>query len=98
MTVLRPQDYLKKLVELRTRPIRDLAEYAETLWFDHIPAEPERRAVTGAPPADPLAWISLDRPRQALLPPVPRCWPPGRVCRSCRTRRRIHGFARRPTL
>jgi len=55
-------------VELRTRPVRDLAEYVETLWFDDIPAEPECRAVTGTPPADPLAWLSLDRPRQAPLP------------------------------
>ncbi|HZD02459.1 MAG TPA: AAA domain-containing protein [Actinomycetes bacterium] len=64
-------EYLKKLAELRTRPIRDVSEYAETLWFDDIPAEPECHTVTGTPPADPLMWISLDRPRQAPFPAVP---------------------------
>lgn len=69
-------EYLQKLAELRTRPIRDLDEYAETLWFDHIPPEPECRIVTGAPPADPLTWISIDRPRDVRPPSLPEVLAP----------------------
>src|SRR5262245_47675502 len=91
MTALRPEDreverrrdlairlfeYLKKLAELRTRPVRDLAEYTETLWFNGIPAEPECRVVTNMPPADPLTWISLDRPRQPRCPSLPEVLAP----------------------
>jgi AAA domain len=91
VTALRPEDreaqrsrdlavrlfeYLKKLSELRTRPVRDLAEYADTLWFHDIPAEPECRVVTGTPPADPLTWISVNRPRRLAMPPIPELLAP----------------------
>jgi hypothetical protein len=64
-------EYLKRLAELRARTVRDVAEYTEVLWFDEIPAEPECRAVTRVPPSDPLAWLTLERPRRVPPPEVP---------------------------
>jgi hypothetical protein len=66
-------EYLKRLAELRARTVRDVAEYTEVLWFDEIPAEPECRAVTGVPPSDPLAWLTLERPRRLPPPRFPSC-------------------------
>jgi very-short-patch-repair endonuclease len=64
-------EYLKRLAELRARTVRDLAEYTEVVWFDEVPPEPECRTVTGVPPADPLAWLTIERPRRTRPPDLP---------------------------
>ena len=86
MTVLRPEDleanrtrdravrlfeYLRKLAELQTRPVRDLSEYTEILWFADVPTEPECRAVTGMAPADPADWVTIERPKKIRRPEPP---------------------------
>jgi len=83
MTALRPEDleasrtrdravrlfeYLRKLAELRSRPVRDLSEYTEILWFADVPTEPACRAVTGMAPADPSEWVAVERPKQIRRP------------------------------
>jgi very-short-patch-repair endonuclease len=69
-------EYLKRLAELRARTVRDLAEYTEVVWFDEIPVEPECRAVTGVPPGDALAWLTIERPRRTRPPELPEVLAP----------------------
>ncbi|HZD38772.1 MAG TPA: hypothetical protein VE664_09040 [Actinomycetes bacterium] len=64
-------EYLKRLAELRARTVRELAEYTEVVWFDEVPVEPECRAVTGVPPGDALAWLTIERPRRMRPPELP---------------------------
>jgi very-short-patch-repair endonuclease len=62
--------YLRALVEMRTKVVRDLAEYEEVVWLSDVPEEPEcLTALSGDAPAG--TWLSLDRPRSTEPPVVP---------------------------
>src|SRR5919198_4648085 len=64
-------EYLRRLAELRTPTVRDVAAYPEVVWFGEIPAEPECRVITRVPPAGPLQWLTIDRPRRSPPPELP---------------------------
>jgi tetratricopeptide (TPR) repeat protein len=51
-------EYLRRLAELRTPTVRDVAAYPEVVWFGEV---------TRVPPSGPLQWLTIDRPRRSPL-------------------------------
>ena len=68
--VVRLFDYLTKLVELRSRPVRDVDQYERVIWFAELPTEPEVTSVVGQPGRDPDDWLVVRRPRLSPPPPL----------------------------
>ncbi len=62
--------FLKELAQLRTRTIRDLAQYEEILWLSEIPREPQCHCATwykGVEGGTSDAWLEVHKPE--LRPP-----------------------------
>jgi very-short-patch-repair endonuclease len=68
---LRLFEYLRRLAELRTAPVRDVNEYAQVLWFDRLPREPECQVVTTGQPLGAFDWVVVDRPEAPSRPRLP---------------------------
>lgn len=71
--VIRLVDYLARLTRLRTKLIRDIAEYEKVLWVSNIPQE--RGCFTQAWGRDeehePDEWLEVQNRREAELPARP---------------------------
>jgi hypothetical protein len=71
--VIRLVDYLTRLASLRTKTIRDIADYERTLWISSIPHE--RGCFTQAwgrdEEFDSDIWIEVQNQREPDLPSVP---------------------------
>ncbi len=63
-------EYLTKLIELRSRPVRDIAEYEEHIWFADLPDEPEVTSAVGSTEGVE-EWLAVRRPRLQERPPLP---------------------------
>lgn len=67
-------EFLVQLVQLRTRSVRDVAEYSnsrgDVLWFHDLPGEPEIRSALGRTDQSD-EWLAIRRPRQTPPPPMP---------------------------
>jgi very-short-patch-repair endonuclease len=63
-------EYLTKLIELRSRPVRDISEYDEHIWFADLPGEPEVSSAVGATEGVE-EWLAVRRPRLQEGPPLP---------------------------
>jgi len=62
-------EFLARLVQLRSRPVRDVDEYRERLWLASLPIEPEVR--TSLDQDEPDEWIAVRRPRITPAPDLP---------------------------
>lgn len=74
--LIRLIDYLIRLASLRTKLIRDVAEYEPTLWVSSIPREKEcfTQAWGREEDIDSDIWIEIQSQREPELPCVPeRC-------------------------
>ena len=71
--VVRLVDYLLRLATLRTKPIRDIADYEKVLWVSSVPHE--RGCFTQAWGRDeehePDEWLEVQNRREPELPTVP---------------------------
>jgi very-short-patch-repair endonuclease len=71
--VVRLVDYLTRLASLRSKLIRDIAEYEQTLWLSSVPHE--RGCFTQAWGRDeehePDEWLEVQSRREPELPSVP---------------------------
>ena len=63
-------EFLGRLVEMRSRPIRDVAQYREVVWLADLPAQPEVR-LGGQAGDEGEPWLSVDRPRPSVFPEPP---------------------------
>ena len=65
--------YLKKLAQLRGKPVRDVRNYEKILWFNNIPKEPEcfTPAWGTVKPGHEEIWLEIKRPRFSEPPTVP---------------------------
>ena len=69
-------EYLLKLADLRTRLIRDIAEYEKVLWISSVPCERGcfARAWGRDEEHEPEEWLEVQNRREPELPAVPaRC-------------------------
>ena len=70
---IRLLDYLLRLASLRTKLIRDVAEYEKVLWVSNVPHE--RGCFTQAWGRDeehePDEWLEVQNRREPELPSVP---------------------------
>jgi very-short-patch-repair endonuclease len=70
---LRLVEYLLRLASLRTKWIRDIAEYQKVLWISDVPHD--RYCFTGAwgrdEEHDPDVWLEVQNRREPQLPAVP---------------------------
>ncbi len=71
--IIRLVDYLTRLASLRTKTIRDIADYERTLWIADIPCE--KGCFTLAWGRDeefePDVWVEVQNQREPELPGVP---------------------------
>jgi hypothetical protein len=71
--VLRLVDYLFRLADLRTKLIRDIADYEKVLWLSAVPRE--QGCFTQAWGRDnehkPDEWLEVQNRREPELPDVP---------------------------
>jgi very-short-patch-repair endonuclease len=63
-------EFLGRLVEMRSRPIRDVAQYREVVWLADLPDQPEVR-LGGQTGDEGEPWLSVDRPRPPIFPEPP---------------------------
>ena len=66
-------EYLLRLASLRTKPIRDIAEYEKIFWISNIPDDPGcyTQAWGRDKEHEPDEWIEVKNRRQPELPAVP---------------------------
>lgn len=71
--VVRLADYLLRLASLRTKLIRDIADYEHTLWISSIPHEKGcfTQAWGREEEFDSDVWIEVQNQREPELPSVP---------------------------
>jgi hypothetical protein len=71
--VLRLLDYLLRLATLRTKLIRDIAEYENVLWVSDVPHERGcfTQAWGGDEEHEPDEWLEVQNMREPVLPAVP---------------------------
>lgn len=63
-------EFLTKLIELRSRPVRDVDEYEDHVWLGDVPDEPEVTSAIGR--VDSVdEWLAVRRPRFRAKPEVP---------------------------
>jgi hypothetical protein len=66
--------FLKALTELRSNPVRTLAQYEKVLWFYEIPHELGCHCIAWATSTDedaPEVWVEVKKPRLRPPPRVP---------------------------
>lgn len=67
--------YLKEITELRTKPVRDFANYEDVIWLCNLPSHPSVSSVYSA--EVPIAeitgehWVEIQKPRPLADPPAP---------------------------
>ncbi len=71
--VVRLVDYLSRLSTLRTKLIRDIADYEKVLWVSNVPHEREcfTQAWGRDKEHDPDEWMEVQNRREPELPSVP---------------------------
>jgi len=71
--VIRLVDYLTRLASLRTKTIRDIADYERTLWISAIPHEKDcfTQAWERDEEFDSDVWAEVQNQREPELPSVP---------------------------
>lgn len=62
-------EFLRRLAQMRTVPVRDVGEYEDLIWFASVPELPGSHCVTHENHAADADWIAIERPR---IPPRPQ--------------------------
>src|SRR5664280_4794 len=71
--------FLREVVNLRTKVVRDLAAYETVIWLANVPREPECRCIAWEPRRDEEAdstWIEVRKPRLVGPPKLPEAVKP----------------------
>jgi len=62
-------EFLRRLTQMKTAPVRDVDEYEDVVWFVSIPELPGSHCVTHPGHSTDSDWIAVERPR---IPPRPQ--------------------------
>ena len=62
-------EFLRRLAQMRTVPVRDVGEYEEVIWFASVPDMAGSHCVVHDGHAADADWIAIERPR---IPPRPQ--------------------------
>ncbi len=64
-------EFLRRLTQMKTVPVRDVGEYEEVVWFASVPDMAGSHCVTHDGQASDADWIAIERPRIPLRPQAP---------------------------
>jgi very-short-patch-repair endonuclease len=64
-------EFLRRLTQMRTVPVRDVGEYEEVVWFASVPDMAGSHCVTHEGHAADADWIAIERPRIPQRPQAP---------------------------